>query len=202
MLRQSSGPNDDVQAERLRAPGQFLGDTAEAEQPERHAVETPGLCEFLLVPMAGAQLCDVVGDATIQREDETEGELRHRDRVLARAIGHVDAACRRGLNVDRVVASTRPDDQRQVAGIHHRGSHLGGPHDQDLRLRLAERGDECLVLQRRVVDDVAAGRPQAVKAGSFELVGDENLHASFAPRSSGSTGRPGVSARTRWTWEA
>jgi len=193
VLREAPGPDDDVQAERLRATGDFLGDAAETEQPEGRAAEAPGLRILSLVPAAGAQLRDVVGDAPVEREDQAEGELRHGDRVLARAVRDVDATGRRGLDVDGVVAGTRPDDQRQAAGIHHRGGHLGGPDDQDFGVRLAERGDERLVLQRGVVEDFAAGCPQAVEAGMLELVGDEDLHAGCAPIE----GSPGSGVRAR-----
>ena len=46
--------------------------------------------------------------------DQPEGELGDGDRVLARAVGDVDAALGRGLDVDRVVARARADDQRRA----------------------------------------------------------------------------------------
>ena len=47
-------------------------------------------------------------------------ELGDRDRVLARAVGHVDAARRRRRHVDRVVAGAGAHDERQPSGVEHR----------------------------------------------------------------------------------
>ena len=113
-------PDDEVHAERLRPACQLLGDVAEAEQPEGPAVEAPRLRELLLVPAAGPQLGDVVGDPTVEGEDQPEGELGDRDRVLARAVRDVDPAGRGGGDIDRVVAGAGADDEGEVAAVHHR----------------------------------------------------------------------------------
>ena len=73
------------------------------------------LAVLLLVPDAALQVRGVVRDPAVEREHQPEGELRHRDRVLARAVGDVDAALGGGLDVDRVVAR-RPRGRRARAG--------------------------------------------------------------------------------------
>jgi hypothetical protein len=71
-----------VQPEGRRAADHLPADAPDAEQAQRAAVEPFRLRIRLLVPGARAQLRHVVGDAAIEREDEREGELRHRDGVL------------------------------------------------------------------------------------------------------------------------
>ena len=181
VVGEASGPDDEVAAERLGAARQLLGDVAEPEQPERRAVQAARLRVLLLVPAAGPQVGDVVRDPPVEREDQAERELGHGDRVPARAVRDVDAADRRGGDVDRVVAGARPDDEGEAPGVHDRLGHLGRADDQHLRLRLGERGRERLVLERRVVHDVAADRGEAVEARSFELVRDEDSHGRCAP---------------------
>ena len=69
-------------------------------------------------------------------------------------------------------------DERQMAGVEHR---LGD-------LAWSERSSTCAPLARSAaasasslrlgsIDDVAAERREAVDAGCFELVRDENFHA-------------------------
>ena len=177
VVLEASSPDDEVAAERLGAARQLLGDVPEPEQPEGRAVQAAGLRVLLLVPAAGPQVRDVVRDPPVEREDQAERELGHGDRVPARAVRDVDAADRRGGDVDRVVAGARTDDEGEAPGVHHRLGHLGRADDQHLRLRLGERGRERLVLERRVVDDVAADRGEAVEARTLELVRDEDSHA-------------------------
>ena len=165
-----------LHAERLRAARELLGDVAEPEQPERRAVDAARLRVLLLVPTAGAQVGDVVRDPPVEREDQPERELGHGDGVPARAVRDVDAADRRGGDVDRVVAGARPDDEGESTGVHDRLGHLGRADDKHLGLRLAERRREGRVLERRIVDDVAADGGEAVEARSFELVRDEDSH--------------------------
>ena len=175
------GPDDEVAAERLRAARQLLGDGAEPEQPERRAVHAARLRVLLLVPAAGPQVRDVVRDPAVEGEDQAERELGHGDRVPARAVRDVDAAGRRGGDVDRVVPGARPDDEGEAPGVHDRLGDLGRTDDQHLRPRLAERGRERGVLEARVVDNVAADGGEPVEARSFELVRDEDSHDRCAP---------------------
>ena len=149
---------------------------------ERRAVEPARLRVLLLVPRAGAQLGDVVGHAAIEREDQREGQLGDRNRVLARAVRHVDAALRGRGDVDRVVAGAGADDQRQPAGVEHRRGDLGAAHDQ--HVGAASSGSpavSAVVLQIRLVDDVAAGGLQPVDPALLELVGDQDFHAISCP---------------------
>ena len=62
---------------------QFTGHVTEPEQSERPTLEPARLREPLLVPVAGPQLGDVVGDPPVERQDEPERELGDRDRVPA-----------------------------------------------------------------------------------------------------------------------
>jgi hypothetical protein len=69
----------------------------------------------------------------------------------------------------------------EAPGVHDRLGHLGRADDQHLRLRLAERGRERRVLERRVEHHVAADRGEAVETRSLELVRDEDSHGSWSP---------------------
>ena len=89
---EAPAPEHDVHAERRGAADHFLADVADAEQAERLAEQALRLRVFLLVPLPGAQLGDVVGHAAIEREHQRERQLRDRDRVLARTVRDVDAA--------------------------------------------------------------------------------------------------------------
>jgi hypothetical protein len=44
-----------------------------------------------LFQIAGAQFSDVVGDATVERQDEPQGQFRDGNGVLPATVGHVDA---------------------------------------------------------------------------------------------------------------
>ena len=157
-------PDRQVHAEGLRAPRHLLADIPEAEQAERATVQAARLRVLLLVPLARAQIGDVVRDTAVEREDEAEGELGDRDRVLARAVRHVDAARRGGLHVDVVVAGAGAHDERQVPGVEHRLGDLRAAHDEHVGAGFANRLDERLFLQVRVIDDVEAEVLQAIEA--------------------------------------
>ena len=73
-----------------------------------------------LFQRAGAQVGDVVGHAAIERQQQRERELGDGNRVLARAVRHVDAALGRGRDVDGVVAGAGAHDERQRPGLEHR----------------------------------------------------------------------------------
>ena len=192
-------PDGDVHAKRLGATRHLLADVAEAEQAERAAVQAARLRVLLLVPVAGAQIRDVVGDAAVEREDEAEGELGHGHRVLAGAVGHVDAARGGRRHVDVVVAGAGAHDEREPPGVEHRLGHLGRAHDEHVRLGGPERLDERRVLQVGLVVDRAAEGLQAVESALLELVGDEHLHMNDLVTSDESTGRPEAWVRTTWT---
>ena len=144
-------PDGEVHPERLRAARHLLADAAEAEQAERAAVQALSLGELLLVPPPRPQLGHVVGDAPVEGQDEPEGELRHGDRVLAGAVGDVDAAPRRALDVDGVVAGAGAHDERQRAGLQDRVGHLGRPDHQHVGLRARQRVRQSGVLELGLV---------------------------------------------------
>ena len=64
-----------------------------------------------------AQVGDVVGDAAVDREQQTKRQLGYGDRVLARAIRDANAARCRGLDVDRVHAGAGADDELERGAI-------------------------------------------------------------------------------------
>ncbi len=178
----------------------------------------------LLVPLAGAQLGDVVGNAAIERQDQPEGQLGDGDRVLPGTIGDVDPARRRRGHVDRVVARAGADDEREPTRVEHRGGHLRAAHHEHVGAARAHGVDERVVLGLRLVHDVAAGGAQAVEAALLEAVGDQDFmgfvvrrsgsafgsravdrsraRAPNAVRSDGPATHPSASVRTRSTWAA
>ena len=134
----ATAPQDDAHAKRRRPPDHFAADVSGPEQPERPAVEPAGLRILRFVPDTGAQISDVVRHSTIQCEDERERKLRYRNGILSRAIRDVDAASGGRGDINRVVAGTGADDERQAPGVEHRGGHRGSAHDQDVGARGAD----------------------------------------------------------------
>jgi hypothetical protein len=169
-------PNREVHAEGHGSLGDLLPDLAEPEDAERRPVEPPGLRVLLLVPLPGAQLDGIVRDAPVERRHQPEGQLRDRDRVLARAVRHVDAPPRRRLHVDRVVAGAGAHDEREPARIEHRLGDHGRPDDEHLGLRPGEGLDERRVLQVGLEGDLAPRSLQPIDPALLELVGDEDFH--------------------------
>ena len=145
--REPPAPDDDRHAEGVGAPRHLLADVAVAEQAERAAVETARFRVLLLVPAcrrADPRRCRARADrARAQRE----GELRDRDRVLARAVRDVDPAPGRGRDVDRVVAGAGADDERRAS-----------------RLRASRRSPRVL---RTTSTSAAVSRSACVSASSF-----------------------------------
>ena len=206
--REAAAPDDDRHAERVRALRHLLADVAVAEQAERAAEQAARLRVLLLVPRAGAQLGDVVGDAAVEREQQRERELGDGDRVLARAVRHVDAALRRGrrrrscCSRRRRARRARARPLRASAPVTARAAHDEHVGAASSRIAVAQR----VVLQIGLIDDVAAGGLQTVDAALLEFVGDENFQstasldvtASCTIRRESAT-RRAASARTRWT---
>ena len=149
----------DRHAERARAPRDFLADVAEAEQAERLAQQAARLRELLLVPRARAQLGDVVGDAPVERQDQPQRQLGDGDRVLARAVRHVDAAPRRAGHVDGVDAGAGAHDQRQRARVEHRLGDLRRAHDQHRRAGFGDGRDQRVAAERRAGRSPRSRRP-------------------------------------------
>ena len=173
---QVATPDGEVHPERARANGHLPPDVAVAEERQRASLEAGGFRKLLLAPFAGAQIGDGVGQPAIERQQQANRQLRHGDGIAARAVRNVDTARRRGLDVNRVVAGACPDDEGERTLIHHLGRHLRRANDQHVGLTVLQRGDQRLVAELCVIDDLAAGLLQAVEAGRLELVGDEDKH--------------------------
>ncbi len=174
--RQAAAPGHDGHAEGAPARDHLGADPADADQSERAAEEPLRLAVLLLVPDAEGEVAGVAEDLPVEREDQSEGQLGDRNRVLAGAVGDVDAARGRRLDVDRVVAGAGPDDEREVPGLEHRFGHLRAAHDENVGARFPDRLDEGLVLGVRLVEDLAPEVLQPLPAGIFELVGDQDFH--------------------------
>src|SRR5204862_8227472 len=65
---------------------------------------------------------------------------------------------------------------------------LRAAHDEHVGAARRDRLRERLVLQIRLVDDIAAGRLQSLDAALLELVGDQDLHIVWTSRPSRSFG--------------
>ena len=67
-----------------------------------------------LFHLPAPQLGHLVRDPPVAGEQQAHHQLRHRDRVLARAVGDEDAEARRRRHVDRVDPGAGPDHQAQA----------------------------------------------------------------------------------------
>ena len=103
-------------------------------------------------------------------------ELGDRDRVLARTVRHVDSAASTRRDIDGVDARSGANDQRQLPGVEHRSSTCVERTTSTCAPLEASAAASVVVFEIRLVDDIAPERLQAVDAGLFELVCDENLH--------------------------
>ncbi len=174
---QRPAPRERAQAERAGAPRDFAADRAHPGDADRPPEEAPGFRELLLVPFAGMEVADVVGNPPVEREDEPHRELGDGDRVLAGAVRDEDPAQRRGLEVDRVDARPGPHDEGESSGrLEDRSRHFRRSNDQHVGGRLAETRAERVVLQVGLVQHLGTGIAQPREAGGFELVGDEDFH--------------------------
>ena len=126
--------------------------------------------------MALAQREHVVGDLTVQRQNQSEGQFGHGDGVLARAVGDVDAAARSGRHIDGVIARPGAHYQLECAGGEHGLRHFGAAHHQDVGAELLHVGHQRLVLEFGREANFASHGLQFVPAGLFELVGDQYAH--------------------------
>ena len=154
----------------------LAADAAHSEQAQRAAADPPSLGEFGLVPLAGAERDDVVRDAPVEGQNQREGQLRHRHRVLSGAVGDVDAAARGRRQIDGIVAGARADHQLERPGRQHRLADPGGAHDQHIRIELGDARGERLVLQSGFTGYLAPEPGQAVQPGLLELVRHEYSH--------------------------
>src|SRR5262249_15317390 len=139
------------------------------------------LAVFRLVPAAGLEVCSVGGDAAVQRQQQREGQFGNGDGVLARAVGHVDAARRGRRHVNRVVARPCPDDEAQAARRQRRRGHFRAATDENLRPCRADRRRQRGIVQLRVIDDVDTRPRYGVTPGLGESVRDQYLHWLLSP---------------------
>ena len=116
---QAAAPRHHGQAEGVGAQSDFAADLPQADQTQAAPAEAARLGEGALVPLPLAQGDHVVGDPPVQCQNQTEGQFGHGHRVLARAVGDVDAAPAGGRHVDGVVAGP---------GAHHQLEGAGGEH--------------------------------------------------------------------------
>ena len=139
-------------------------------------MEPARLRVLLLVPAAGAQVGDVVGNAPVERQDQPDRELGDGDGVLAGAVRDVDSERGRGGDVDGVDAGAGAHDERELAGLEHRRGDLGRTDDQHARARVAQGLGQRFFLEIGAEIDVTAGGREAVEAARFELVGYQDFH--------------------------
>src|SRR4030095_16379857 len=104
LVGQAAAPADHGHAERASSRAHLASDSSEPDEAEGPAVESLRLAVLLLVPDALREVGGVLGDPAVESEDQSERELRDRDRVLARAVRDVDSPLRSRFDVDRVVA--------------------------------------------------------------------------------------------------
>lgn len=130
---------DDIHAKRTGDGHHVLPDLAHADEAKGLSIKPAGGAELLLVPLALAQLCDIIGNAAIARQNETERKLGDGVAILARAIRDVNALVAGGGDVDCVVTSARADDEAEVGVLEHVGGDLGRAHDQNIGLRALDR---------------------------------------------------------------
>ena len=129
-------PDHEVHPEGPRAQGHLVADAAEAQQAERPAVQPGRLRVLLLVPSAGAQVGHVVGMRRSSDSIRPNASSATAMAFLPGTVRHVDAACGRGGDVDRVVAGARADDQRERSGVHHRRGDLRRADDEHVGARI------------------------------------------------------------------
>ena len=165
-------------AQPQRAPAQqhLAPDGAQPGDAERLAVQAVGLAILALLPASRAQRGHRVGQPSIQRQHQADGQLGHRDGVLARAVGHEHAARAGRLDVDGVDPGARAHHKLQgIRALEHRRADLLAAHDQD--------ADPGHGVRQRVLADAGLGhhlqpgqRPQRLQRLVLQLVRDEQLH--------------------------
>src|SRR5438128_182175 len=133
--RKRAAPGDDRHTKSTGARNHLLSDAAKPDQPQRAPEQAARFAVFFLIPLAFAQVNGVGGDATVEREDQAESEFSDGDGVLAGAVGNIDAARRRRLHINRVVARACTHDQAQAARFERRARYFGAAHDQHVRAR-------------------------------------------------------------------
>src|SRR5690349_12140595 len=160
-----------MQPECLPARNHLPSDLADTNQPKGASVESTRLGILGLVPLALQQGSHVVGDAAIERQNQAERKLRHCDRILAGAVGDVDAAPRRRSNIDGVVSGAGPNHKLQRTRAENCIGYLRGSDDEYVRLEPPDFLRQSIALQAGLIGDLASGGLEAVEPGLLELVG-------------------------------
>ena len=175
----------DLHVEALGAGGDELADAAEADHPERLAVEL-GALELGPVPAPGDQRFVRLGDVAEQRQGQRHRVLGGGDRVRLGRVGDDDAAARRRRDIDVVDAGAGAADHLEVGReVDQLRRHLGRRADQD-RVVVAELGAELLVGHVEPEVDVEL-RAQQVDPGLGDLLLDQDLHRPTTLVTAGST---------------
>ena len=173
--REVLAPADRVETERLGAERDVAADRAEAGDADRLAEQALGLRVLAAFPLAEAERCDGVGDAPVEADREAEHELGDGRRVLAGAVGDVDAAFARGLHVDGRDLGAGADDEIELPRVLDRlPRHLLRANDEDADAR--DLGLECLLRDLRFVEDIDGEGSQLFDRARMELIGNENTH--------------------------
>ena len=170
----------DVDPERCRPLGDAEPDRAETDDPQSRAEQPGRLAVRRLVPLAGAQVRDVVGDPPVDGEQQPHGQLRHRSGVPTRHVGDQHSPGSGGVRVDGVGAGSRADHQREpVRGLEHVPGDLGTAHHEHVEPQDAVH--EVRLLQAGVDDALMAARLEVVDGALRERVGNEDAQSSIDP---------------------
>src|SRR6266849_3971876 len=108
---------EDVHPESESALPDRPADVSRSNDADRAAVETARLGEFLLLPLALSEGGYVVRNAPVHRENQSQGQLGDGNRILARAVGHVDPPSARRFDVDRIYPGASANDQGEAGSL-------------------------------------------------------------------------------------
>ena len=127
--------HDNVHFECLSSLHNQLSDVAKSDEPDCAALDSSAVCEQSFVPFLFAEKLYSFRNATIDREDQSKGQLCHCVRVLAWAVCNVDTLLSAVGNIDCVVTGTCAHNKLQLGvGVYICLGDLGGSDDQDSRL--------------------------------------------------------------------
>ncbi len=176
---------EDGHAERASAFGHREPDLAEPDDPHDLPEHTVRLPVRGLVPRAGPQIRDVVGDPPVDRQEEPHRELGDGDRVATGDVRDVDPDLGRGLDVDRVGARAGSHDQLQRVGrLHGLGCHFRAADDE--RLEPPDPAREIVARESRFRDTLVPALREPVHGGGVDRVGEEDSHP-FGAKQNGQT---------------
>src|SRR5262249_39146549 len=135
----------------------------------------------LLVPLVRAKGRHVLGDATINRQEQSKNKLGHGDGIFPGTIADEDTPGTSGFDVDGIDSSASAKNKGQlVRGVDGFCCDLFAAYQEDLVRRNA--AGKIAGLDGRIGSDLAAQRSQAAYLGFGELVGDKGFHFPFSDR--------------------